>query len=98
MCIRDSARNGGIDADDTIGMVDVRHRPDRRGIEAQKGCNRGAAAFEAERGNRDSVFALVDYRLRENRACEDGALAAPPMNAQFVRFVHRLAPKFTEIR
>ena len=82
--------NGGIDADDAIGMVDVGHRPDRRAIEAQKGGNRRAAAFEAERGNRDRVFALVDQRLRENRTGQDGALAAPPVNAHLVHFVHGL--------
>jgi hypothetical protein len=77
-------------------MVDVRHRPDRLGSEAQKGRNWGAAAFESERRDCDRMFASVDQRLRENRARQDGALAAPPMNANLVPFVHKLAPKFTE--
>ena len=82
--------HGRIDADHAIGMIDVGHRPDRLGIEAQKGGNGGAAAFESERRDCDRVFAIVDQRLRENRACQDGALAAPPMNADLVLFLHNL--------
>jgi hypothetical protein len=71
----DCAVDGGVDADNAIGMVDVRHRPDRLRIAAQKGSNRGAAALESERGDRDRMFAVVDQRLRENRACQDGKFA-----------------------
>ncbi|MFY9896034.1 MAG: hypothetical protein WAK63_18095 [Xanthobacteraceae bacterium] len=34
------------------------------------------------------MFAVVDQRVRENRASQDGALAAPPMNADLVLFLH----------
>ena len=64
-------------------------------IAADEGGDRGATAFEAERGNGDDKFSFVHQRLSENACSDDSPLASSPMQADFI---HEAASELLALR